>query len=192
MFGLAHRAGLLAPAETAFDHRPARLRHTVAFMPRGASVDGALTTLTASGDALFCVTCGVTLMARRWATQPCHRPYFAHCDAIWLLASALTCLKAAPGSADGKGAIRAIATRSGSPWWHRPCNRTLLPARRPCGETAVGIAGACMRVIFALLAVEVGPAVIIAAAVLGAETLVRGPRLDQRSVHRKCSSTTAA
>ena len=52
-------------------------------------------------------------------------------------------------------------------------------------ETAVGIAGACMRVIFALLAVEVGPAVVVAAAVLGAETLVRGPRLDQRSVHRK-------
>src|SRR5580704_8383855 len=36
----------------------------------------------------------------------------------------------------------------------------------------------------AILAVEVGPAV-VAAAVLGAETLVRGPRLDQRSVHRK-------
>ena len=42
-----------------------------------------------------------------------------------------------------------------------------------------------MRVVFALLAVEVGPAVIVATAVLGAETLVRGPRLDQRSVHRK-------
>ena len=42
-----------------------------------------------------------------------------------------------------------------------------------------------MRVIFALLAVEVGPAVVVAAAVLGAETLVPGPRLDQRSVHRK-------
>src|ERR1700686_4607215 len=42
-----------------------------------------------------------------------------------------------------------------------------------------------MRVVFALLAVEVGPAVVAAAAVLGAETLVRGPRLDQRSVHGK-------
>jgi hypothetical protein len=42
-----------------------------------------------------------------------------------------------------------------------------------------------MRVVFALLAMEVGAAVVVAAAVLGAETLVRGPRLDQRSVHRK-------
>ncbi len=35
MFGLAHRAVLLAPAEDAFGHRPARLRHAVAFVPRG-------------------------------------------------------------------------------------------------------------------------------------------------------------
>jgi transposase len=42
-----------------------------------------------------------------------------------------------------------------------------------------------MRVVLALLAVEVGSAVFVAAAVLGAETLVRGPRLDQRSVHGK-------
>src|ERR1700720_3280024 len=46
-------------------------------------------------------------------------------------------------------------------------------------------AGARMLVVFALLAVEVGAAVVVAAAVLGAETLVRGRRLDQRSVHRK-------
>ena len=42
-----------------------------------------------------------------------------------------------------------------------------------------------MRVVLALLAVEVGSAVFVAAAVLGAETLVRGPRLNQRSVHGK-------
>src|SRR3984885_2602242 len=52
-------------------------------------------------------------------------------------------------------------------------------------ESAVGIASARMRVVFTLLAVEVGAAAVGAAAVLGAETLVRGPRLDQRSVHRK-------
>src|ERR1700730_12093669 len=52
MFGLAHRAVLLAPAEDAFDHRPAGLRHAIAFVPRGASVDGALTTVSASGDAV--------------------------------------------------------------------------------------------------------------------------------------------
>src|ERR1700736_6580127 len=52
--------------------------------------------------------------------------------------------------------------------------------------TAARIAGARMRVVFALrLAAEAAPAVVVAAAVLGAETLVRGPRLDQRSVHRK-------
>src|SRR6266536_654097 len=38
MFGLAHRAVLLAPAEDAFGHRPARLRNAIAFVPRGASV----------------------------------------------------------------------------------------------------------------------------------------------------------
>src|SRR6266496_3064565 len=42
MFGLAHRAVLLTPAEDAFGHRPARLRNAIAFVPRGASVDGAL------------------------------------------------------------------------------------------------------------------------------------------------------
>src|SRR3977135_117064 len=52
MFGLAHRAVLLAPAEDAFDHRPARLRHAIAFVPRGACVDGALATLAGCGDAV--------------------------------------------------------------------------------------------------------------------------------------------
>src|SRR6185437_7692272 len=52
MFGLAHRAVLLAPAEDAFDHRPTRLRHAIAFVPRGASVDGAPTTLAGCGDAV--------------------------------------------------------------------------------------------------------------------------------------------
>ena len=41
MLGLAHRAVLLAPAEDAFDHRAARLRHAIALVPRGACVDGA-------------------------------------------------------------------------------------------------------------------------------------------------------
>jgi hypothetical protein len=40
MFVPAQRAMLLAPAEDAFDHRPARLRHAIALLPRGASVDG--------------------------------------------------------------------------------------------------------------------------------------------------------
>src|SRR5712671_5906752 len=52
MFGLAHRAVLLASAEDAFDHRSTRLRHAIAFVPRGASVDGAPTTLAGCGDAV--------------------------------------------------------------------------------------------------------------------------------------------
>src|SRR6266496_2920932 len=60
-----------------------------------------------------------------------------------------------------------------------------LPPGGLAVKTAVGIAGARMRVVLALLSVEIGPAVFVAAAVLGAEALVRGPRLDQRSVHRK-------
>jgi hypothetical protein len=35
------------------------------------------------------------------------------------------------------------------------------------------------------LSVEIAPAIFVAAAILGAEALVRGPRLDQRSVHRE-------
>src|SRR6266487_2112257 len=60
-----------------------------------------------------------------------------------------------------------------------------LPPSGLAVKTAVGIAGARMRVVLALLFVEIGPAIFIAAAVLGAKALVRGPRLDQRSVHRK-------
>src|SRR6266480_6335707 len=59
-----------------------------------------------------------------------------------------------------------------------------LPPGGLAVKPAVGIAGARVRVVLALLSVEIGPAVFVAAAVLGAEALVRGPRLDQRSVHR--------
>ena len=52
VFGLAHRAMLLAPAEDAFGHRPARLRHAIAFMPRGPSVDGAPPVLASCSDGI--------------------------------------------------------------------------------------------------------------------------------------------
>jgi hypothetical protein len=45
-------AVLLAPTEDAFDHRPARLRHAVTLVPRGASVDGAAAALAGRGDAV--------------------------------------------------------------------------------------------------------------------------------------------
>jgi hypothetical protein len=38
MFCFAHRAVLFAPAEDAFDHRPARLRQAIAFVPTGKAV----------------------------------------------------------------------------------------------------------------------------------------------------------
>src|SRR6516162_8382548 len=47
-----------------------------------------------------------------------------------------------------------------------------LPPGRLAVKSAVGIGHARMRVVLALLAMEAGPAVIIAAAVLGAEALL--------------------
>lgn len=52
MFGLAHRTVLLTPTEDAFDHCAARLRYSVAFVPRGASVDGALAASAGFGNAI--------------------------------------------------------------------------------------------------------------------------------------------
>src|ERR1022692_871695 len=52
MFSLAHRTVLLTPTEDAFDHCAARLRYSIAFVPRGASVDGALAASTGFGNAI--------------------------------------------------------------------------------------------------------------------------------------------
>src|SRR5437660_5883309 len=52
MFGLTHGAMLLATSENALDHRPARLRHAIARMPRGSFVDGAVAGLAGFGDGL--------------------------------------------------------------------------------------------------------------------------------------------
>ncbi len=57
-------------------------------------------------------------------------------------------------------------------------------ARRLAIEPAVGIAGAGMGVILALLAAEIR-AIAAVAAILGAEALMRGPGLDQRAIHRE-------
>ena len=186
---------LLAPAENAFDHRPARLRHTVAFMPRGASVDGALTTLTGCGDA-------VALRHMRRNVDGAQMGHmvsrvigliFAHCDAVaGLLGFGLEhdLRSAALGSAVGKGDH--AGDRQPMPVLHGGmAHVTELSAFPPGGlavETAVGIAGACMRVIFALLAVEVGPAVVVAAAVLGAETLCEAHASISVPSAEKCSS----
>ena len=55
-----------------------------------------------------------------------------------------------------------------------------------CGfaiEPAVRISRALVRVVLALLAVEV--CAVAVATILGTKALLRGPGLDQRSVHRK-------
>jgi hypothetical protein len=52
MFGLAHGPVLLAPTEDALGHRPTRLRHAVARMPRGSFVDSAVAGLAGFGDGI--------------------------------------------------------------------------------------------------------------------------------------------
>src|ERR1700680_2423239 len=166
MFGLAHRAVLLAPAEDAFDHRPAGLRYAIAFVPRGASVDGALTTLAG------CVYAVVLRHMRRNVdgAQMGHMVsrviglIFAHRDAAaGLLGFGLEhdLRSAALGSAVGKRDH--AGHRQPMPVLHGGVAHVTELCFPPGGlavETAVGIAGARMRVVFALLAVEVGPAVV--------------------------------
>ena len=79
MFGLAHRAVLLAPAEDAFDHRPTRLRHAIAFVRVVHPSMALRRRLPVAVMQSFCVTCGVTLMARRYAKP---RSWAARCPAI--------------------------------------------------------------------------------------------------------------
>jgi len=64
MFGL-RMVPCCCPSEDALDHRPARLRHRYPGWRSGSLVDGAVAGLAGFGDAWFCVTCGVTPMARR-------------------------------------------------------------------------------------------------------------------------------
>src|SRR6202140_3837606 len=158
MFGLAHRAVLLAPAEDAFDHRPAGLRYAIAFVPRGASVDGALPALAGCGDAVVLhhmrrdiegaqighMIGGVIglIFANRYA-------------AAGLLGFGLehdlrsAALGSAGGERDGAG------HRQPMPVLHRGVAHVAelrLPPGSLAVKTAVGIAGAGMRVVLALLA----------------------------------------
>src|SRR4249920_2409080 len=115
MFGLAHRAVLLAPAKDAFDHRPARLRHAIALVPRGASVDGA--------QMGHMVSRVISLI-------------FAHRDAAaGLLGFGLehdlrgAALGSAIGERDHAGHRQPMPV---SPWWRGPYSRASPPARWPC------------------------------------------------------------
>src|SRR6202162_3386203 len=160
MLGLAHRAVLLAPAEDAFDHRPARLRYAIAFVPRGASVNGALTKLAGCGDA-------VVLRHMRRNVDGAQMGHmisrvigliFAHRDAAaGLLGFGLehylrsAALGGAIGERDHAG------HRQPMPVLHGGVAHIAELRLSPGGlavKTAVRIAGAGMRVVLALLAVE--------------------------------------
>jgi hypothetical protein len=166
MFDLAHRTMLLAPTEDAFSHRPARLRQAVAFVPRGTSVDGTLAALASCGNAV--VLCHMRRDVD--SAQIGHMIgrviglVFAHCDAATgLLGLGLEhhLRSAALGSPVGERDH--AGHRQSMPVLHGGVAH-IAELRFPPGglavKTAVGIAGARMRVVLALLAVEVGPAVV--------------------------------
>ena len=191
MLGLAHRAVLLAPAEDALDHRAARLRHAIAFVARGPLVDGAAAALAGLGDAVVLrhVRCDVEgaklghVIGRVIGLVLTGRDAVAGLSGLGFkhpLRSAA--LGGTGGKRDDAGHRQAV------PVLHRGMAH-IAELRLPPGglaiKAAVGIAGAGVRVVLALLAMEVGAAVAIATAVLGPEALLRSPRLDQRAVHRK-------
>jgi hypothetical protein len=79
MFGLAHGSVLLAPTEDALGHRPRRdcdMPYPGCRVVRSSMA--LLRVLPVLVTALFCVTCGVTLLARRldWRHD---RPYRTPC-----------------------------------------------------------------------------------------------------------------
>src|ERR1700736_131468 len=138
----------------------------------------------------FCVTCGGAQMGHM--VSRVIGLIFAHRDAAaGLLGFGLEhdLRSAALGSAVGKRDH--AGHRQPMPVLHGGVAHVTELCFPPGGlavETAVGIAGARMRVVFALLAVEVGPAVVVATAVLGAETLVEGHASISVPSTEKCSS----
>src|SRR6266849_6459184 len=153
MFGLAHRAVLLAPAKDAFDHRPARLRHAIALVPRGASVDGAPTTLAGCGDAvvLYHMRCNVDGAQMGHMVSRVISLIFAHRDAAaGLLGFGLehdlrrAALGSAIGERDHAGHRQPISVLHGGV--AHVAELRLAPGGLAV-KTAIGIAGARMRVI---------------------------------------------
>src|SRR5262249_13313998 len=194
MFGLTHRAMLLAPAEDAFNHRPARLRQAVALVPRGASVDGTLAALAGCGDAV--VLCHMRRDVDR--AQIGHMIgrviglVFAHCDAATgLLGFGLehhlrsAALGNPVGECDRARHCQSMAVLPGSV---AQIAELRLPPGGLAVKTAVGIAGARMRVVLALLSVEIGPAIFVAAAVLGRKLLWEAHASISVPSTEKCSS----
>src|SRR3990172_3273204 len=191
MFGLAHCAVLLAPAEDAFDHGAARLRHAIALIPRGAFVDGAATALAGFGRAIVLrhMRCDVAGAKLGHMIGRVIGLVFAGRDAaasVFTLGLEHDLRSAALGGAIGVGDHAGHGKPM--PVLHGDVahvGELGLPPGGLAVKTAVGVGRTGMGVILALLAVEVCAAVFVAAAVLGAKTLLRSPGLDQRSVYRK-------
>src|SRR5215467_15808914 len=106
--------------------------------------------------------------------QQCHRLCTVMRRPSFLTLALKHRLRSAPLSGAG-GERDHAGHRQPMPVFHRGVAHVAelrLPPRRLAVKSAVGIGRACMRVVLALLPMEVGPAVIIAPAVLGAEALL--------------------
>src|SRR5216683_2150053 len=190
MLGLAHGAVQLAPAEDALGHGPARLGDAVADVPGGALVDGAgapppgLSQGVVLGDVRgdvdaaqggHVVAAVISLvLADRDAAAPSPGLALEHR------------LRGAPfgravGLADRAGDSQAIAVLHDHV---AHVAQLRLAAGRLAIELGIGVAGRSMGVVLAPLAMEVG-AIVVLAAILRLEALVRGPGLDQRAVDRE-------
>ena len=74
--------------------------------------------------------------------------------------------------------------RAGSPWWRGPYSRASPLGPRPCGKA--GCPGhSCFDVCRSCASRRESRCHRFVAARLGAKALMRGPRFDQRAVHRK-------
>ncbi len=146
MFCLAHRAMLFAPAEDAFGHRPARLRHAVAFVPRGASVDGALAALAGRGDAVVQVNTSPFCSRRRSGPRSGRRAKAPRtsdtrdCSPIAPSAGVPTGCRRTPGAATRSATVPAelrdgLRSRRASPGYGsaRPAHRAQAPGSSAAG-----------------------------------------------------------
>jgi hypothetical protein len=147
-------------------------------MPRGSFVDGAVAVLAGFGGGLVL----------------CHMRRHADGTKIGDMVGRIVCLVLTSRDAAACGfasrlqhGLRSPAfggaigmrdpagpppARAGSPWWRAHIAKLGLPSGRLAIKPAVRFAGARMGVVLALLAMEVGAVIIIAAAVLGTKTLL--------------------
>ena len=177
MFCLAHRTVLLAPTEDAFDHRTARLRHSIAFVSRGAFVDSALATFAGLGGAIVlrymrCDVAGAKIGHMIGGVIGLVRTGRDAAASGFALGLEHDLRGAALGGAVG---LRDHAGhRQPMPVLHGDVahiGEFSLPPRGLAVEPAVGIGRARMRVVLALLSMKVRT-VVVAAAILGAKTLL--------------------